>query len=656
MVARRRIVLLVLGVTASSAGPPARAQPTYEHAECPFEPSPRLAGERVECGYLRVPERWDEPGGRTLRIAVAVIRSHSESPRPDPFVYLMGGPGQPALQSLPSRLPGPLLQSLLRERDVVQLDFRGTGYSDPAFCPELDAALRHVLYEGLSSAERQARQQAAMAACRSHMLADGVDLGAYTSAAAARDLAALRTALGYDEWNLYGPSYGSRLALIAMRDAPEGLRSVILASTIPPNAAEQPITNFQRALGLVFATCAADPACAADYPDLEQRFYDTLDRLAADPLVIAVDDTVAFPTGRMVLDGRSAALAVSQALYPSSVIPYVPLIIRMLERRDGAFFARLADRISDPGSVSRGLFLSVACYERAPYLSAATRRADAARAPRLAPHGELVRLYLESCDAWHEHRAPPAKLAPVHSTIPTLVFAGAFDPITPPEWGRLTAASLPNSHYVETRTGGHVSPVDGCIRRIMQEFLDDPARRPDTACNEARSPMQFVTGVRLTSGVYRLGTAFRGGMPIATVAWLGGTLLVLLSGLVVWPAVWATRRMRRLPAAENGPTILPIATAAAASAAALVFVGVLAWTIAATARTRPLTLAFGVPQPAASAFALPWVVLALGVVSLGLAASAWRHHRWGAVARTHYTLVAIATLSFVVFLGYWQLL
>ncbi len=90
MATRRRIVLLLLGVTASNAGPAVSAQPTYEHTECPFEPSPRLAGERVECGYLRVPERWDVPGGRTLRIAVAVVRSHSASPRPDPFVYLMG--------------------------------------------------------------------------------------------------------------------------------------------------------------------------------------------------------------------------------------------------------------------------------------------------------------------------------------------------------------------------------------------------------------------------------------------------------------------------------------------------------------------------------------------------------------------------------------
>jgi hypothetical protein len=190
----------------------------------------------------------------------------------------------------------------------------------------------------------------------------------------------------------------------------------------------------------------------------------------------------------------------------------------------------------------------------------------------------------------------------------------------------------------------------------MQEFLDDPSRRPDSACDDARSPMQFVTGVRLTSGVYRLATAFRGGQPIATVAWLGATVLIMLSGVIAWPAAWATRRVRQLPAAENGPTILPIATAGVASAAALVFVGVLAWTIAATARTRPLALAFGVPQPAASAFALPWVVLALGIVSLGLAASAWRHHRWSAAARTHYTLVAIATLGFVGFLAYWQLL
>jgi hypothetical protein len=190
----------------------------------------------------------------------------------------------------------------------------------------------------------------------------------------------------------------------------------------------------------------------------------------------------------------------------------------------------------------------------------------------------------------------------------------------------------------------------------MQEFLDDPARRPDTACDDARSPMQFVTGLRLTSGTYRLASAFRGGVPVMTVIWLGSTLLVLLSGLLVWPAAWATRRMRRRPATANGLTIIPIATAGVAGAAALVFVGVLAWTVAATARTTPLALAFGVPKPAASAFALPWVVLALGIVSLGLAASAWRHHRWSTIVRTHYTLVAIATLSFVGFLASWRLL
>ncbi|MDH3290442.1 MAG: alpha/beta hydrolase [Gemmatimonadota bacterium] len=249
----------------------ARAQqppPRFAVSDCPFEGGAWLDSAGIECGYLDVPERRDVRGSRRLRIAVAVVRSTSQSPQPDPVVFLTGGPGYSTLQNTRRLVSGSLWRSLRAERDLVFFDQRGTGYSDPEFCLELNEALRDVLFQGSTAAERHRRVQAAMTECRDLMHAAGVDLGAYHSRSIAGDLADLRVALGYDEWNLYGVSYGTRLALVTMRDAPQGIRSAVLSATIPPNAAEQPLTNYQQALEEVFTRCAADHDCATEYPDL----------------------------------------------------------------------------------------------------------------------------------------------------------------------------------------------------------------------------------------------------------------------------------------------------------------------------------------------------------------------------------------------------
>ena len=310
--ARYIVVALTFGflATGASAGL-AQAQespPRFETAECPFEGGDWLERERIECGYLIVPERRDAESARSLRIAVAVALSTSESPRRDPVVFLTGGPGGSTVGSVRRLVASRLWRSLRAERDLVFVDQRGTGYSEPEFCPELSEAITRMFYEGSPEEERRARVRRAMIECRDRMVASGVDLGAYNSATSARDLAELRVALGYDEWNFYGASYGTRLALVTMRDAPQGLRSVILEATIPPNAPEQRLTNYDRALGQLFDACAADPECATDYPDLERRFYAMLDELEENPLIVATQNKSAFPGGRIIVDGDGAAI------------------------------------------------------------------------------------------------------------------------------------------------------------------------------------------------------------------------------------------------------------------------------------------------------------------------------------------------------------
>lgn len=651
---------LILGSFAAVSAGAVQVQqspPRLESAECPFR-GEWVQREGVECSYLIVPERRDASGSRTLRIAAAVVRSTSDSPKPDPVVFLTGGPGGSSLRALRQRLAGRLWRELRAERDLVFLDVRGTGYSEPEFCPELSAALYQLSFEALPETERRQRSRQAMIECRDEMIASGVDLGAYHSAIAARDLADLRIALGYDEWNLYGASYGTRLALVTMRDAPQGIRSVILEAVIPPNAPEQRLTNYDRALRLLFDACTAEPECAADYPDLELRFYAMLDDLERDPLVIAMPRSAVFPTGQVTFGGDAATAAIWEALYRAYQIPLIPLVIRVFEARNRDALRTLLDVLAErgPPGLSRGLYLSVECYERAPYLTPEAVAADAERAPRLVAYGDLFRALLEDCDAWHEFRASPAELAPAASEIPTLILTGSFDPVTPPEWGRLAAETLHNSYYVEARTGGHGTPNDACIRQITRDFLTAPNTPPKTDCNEARAPVKFITDVYINPGIYRASTALRSHPAPVIIVWLGLTVLILLSALLGWPVASLIRHLRKRRSAATGLAVTARWVAGAAALVAIAFLFALAWTIQRTARSSPFILAFGLPGTAAPLFLLPWVALVLGLVAVTLAVAAWRRRWWGIVSRTHYTLVSLASLSFFALLAYWRLL
>ncbi|MCB9451296.1 MAG: alpha/beta fold hydrolase [Anaerolineaceae bacterium] len=235
----------------------------FAETDCPFEvPS----GVRVTCGTLTVPENRQTDNGATIQLAVAVIDARSGNPLPDPIFYLEGGPGGSALAGVDSWFNSPYGE----ERDIVVFDQRGTGFSEPSLnCPEMDTD---------DSTD-------AVEACRDRLLAEGVDLTAYNSRENAADVEALRLALGYDQINLYGISYGTRLALTVMRDQPQGIRAVVIDSVYPPNIDTNynVTTDTYQLISMMFADCAAQPDCAGAFPDLEARFYDQLDAIADNP-------------------------------------------------------------------------------------------------------------------------------------------------------------------------------------------------------------------------------------------------------------------------------------------------------------------------------------------------------------------------------------
>ena len=338
-VRRTSILIITLIIVLSLAWPlTASAQaavPRFGAAPCPFEVPPNVA-----CGYLVVPENRSQPDSRAIRLAVAIIKSHAEHPAPDPMVYLEGGPGGSAFRWLSDWFDVPFLD----KRDFIVLEQRGTFFSEPALdCPEIDEAF----YQNLALVENRAAEDARLVGaakqCRDRLVNSGINLAGYNSAASAADLADLRQALGYTEWNLYAISYGTRLALTTLRDHPEGIRSVILDSTYPPQAGgyTEVIPGAAQSFKRLFESCAAAPRCRAAYPNLETTLYELVERTNANPIHATVPHPLTGEPMHLLLSGDDLMAGFFVSLYDAGTIPYLPFVISQLHQGNSNILAPL---------------------------------------------------------------------------------------------------------------------------------------------------------------------------------------------------------------------------------------------------------------------------------------------------------------------------
>ncbi|MFZ0545433.1 MAG: alpha/beta fold hydrolase, partial [Candidatus Promineifilaceae bacterium] len=272
---------------------------TYEASDCPFEiPN----GYDIECGYLTVPENRTSADSAQIELAVATVYAANQEAAANnpPVVYLAGGPGGSALDDFVAD-PESWNYPFLETRDLILIDQRGTGHSLPTLdCPEFQTAADNENPDEL---------------CYDRLVNEGIDLTGYNTPENAADIADLREALGYPEWDLLGISYGTRLALEVMRNHPQGIRAVILDSVFPPNA-DTPVDEIYSvtdALAQLYADCDRDDYCRETYPDLEAVFLDTVQRLNDDQTAEIYGDDLVF--------------ALSNAFSDTSLIPLIPYVI-----------------------------------------------------------------------------------------------------------------------------------------------------------------------------------------------------------------------------------------------------------------------------------------------------------------------------------------
>jgi len=439
--------LLVALATAGAAAP----QP------CP----PPLAKAHARCETVTVAENPAKPAGRTIALNVVVVPAVKKKSGEPPMFHLEGGPGVAGTNAA-EFYAGP--GSLYREhRDVVLIDQRGTGKSNPLRCPELEKLGPLVEMYPLDEVK----------ACR-EALEKSADLTQYSTERAADDIEAVRRALGYEKIDLWGLSYGTRLAQVYMKRYPSHVRRVLLAGFVPL-AYRTPLShaiNAQRVLDLLFYKCERDAECAAKYPQLRDDWSSMMTSAKA----------AAVPAGPFAEAVRNLmGTAASQRKLPSDIHAAHEGHLDQIEKR----FA------PDTSQFAQGEYFSVVCSE-------ATLRIREGDVPTMTAGtflGEYrVRQELNACANWTKYDIAPSFYDPPKSGS-VLVMSGEMDATAPPDWAYEFCTKLPHCRVLLFPDLGH-GPFDldqwqhgECWDTIAARFL--ATGRVDDGCLKGMKPPAF---------------------------------------------------------------------------------------------------------------------------------------------------------------------
>lgn len=501
--------ILLTGLLAAPASaqeePPAGAAGTvartvgdarFEPGPCPKTPVPIAALQGARCGTLTVPENRAEADSREITLGVAIVPAAADSPKPDPIVWLAGGPGDDAVGEAKMAIDG----GLNRDRDVIFMSQRGTYSADPVLtCRTIDEFNARVVGLVYDTPATEREHVAATRSCRDQLADRGADLGAYNDIESAADYADLRRTLNIPQWNVYGISYGTHLALVYMRDHPEGIRSVGIDGILPPSKAGSALTWSSARQGFdgLFKACAEQPDCNRRYPNLSATFDRLVRQLEAEPVTTTVTPPGSPNPVKVVLDGGALVNWLTSATH---VAPQVPRALDELAHgKPQRIAGQWASGKTDPqtfGRISHGLAYGVFCSEWVPYETEAEALRGGQAAFPTFPRSVLAQapqltFLREDCAAWDVPAAPRSIRDVTRSDIPTLALSGGFDSQTGADNGPYVARTLPRATVVTVPYEPHVVfATSKCAQSITLSFFDTPTA-PDTDCLKGLKPPKF---------------------------------------------------------------------------------------------------------------------------------------------------------------------
>ncbi len=438
------------------------------------------------CGTYEVYEDRAARAGRTISLNVVVIPALSATPASDPVFWLEGGPGGAATQAA-----GPVSRQYLRglrhDRDLVFVDERGTGKSNPLKCDDvgedpanLDRYFGKLFPSGLIRACREKLEPIA-------------DLKLYTTSIAMDDLDDVRNALGYTTITLAGASYGTLSAQVYMRQHPGRVRSAFLVGIVTPGfKLPLPFAQAaQNALARLFVDCTSEQACRTAFPKLQEEFDAVLARFDRGPMDVEMVDPATRQLRPVRLERESYVEHLRALLYSTTAARFIPLVVHQAFLNSFLPFQAMATRYNLGGpSTSRGMYFSVTCSESTPFI---TEQEIVAGTRGTFVGDRRVRAHIAACRGWPRGDVPRNFLDPVRSEIPVVMFSGDADGSTPPWIAEAAVKLLPNGRQIEALHTGH--QIDGpCTWDLMQAFIRHPSvQQLDAACVEKAQRPPFAT-------------------------------------------------------------------------------------------------------------------------------------------------------------------
>lgn len=460
------------------AAPDANA---LELRDCRISAGPAFPGIKARCGRLSRPLDPDNPESGTIELKVAVVAALNLEPEPDPIVPLAGGPGQGAISFYSAQQPA--FEHVRRNRDILLVDQRGTGES-----ARLDCAIDEDLVEGRYSVA------ATIEAADECLQSLPYDPAFFTTSVAVQDLEAVREALGYSRLNLYGVSYGSRVAQHYARRYPEAVRTIVLDGVVPPQLALGPdiAIEAQQALDRIFDRCAEDAHCSERFPDIAATFDRLKSKLATKPARIRAADPLTGHYESVEFGGNELAAALRLLTYHPNTIAMIPLLVAEAEagnyRPLVAQFRMNMSELSD--AIALGMHNAVMCSEDAPYYDDARVDRDALASTYIGP--VQLEALTAICSVWPTGPIDPDFKQPLDTRAPVLLLSGSADPVTPPEYADMAAVALKRAWLLTMPDQGHGQLSVGCTPRLIERFVSNAGLDDvDTSCRARSFVMPF---------------------------------------------------------------------------------------------------------------------------------------------------------------------
>ena len=468
------LIVIAVCTAPSSRAAAQQTVPRFERSACDFEPAPVLPRDLVrECGHLVVLENRARPNGRTYRLAVVIYKAREPDGSP-PLLLLHGGPGGNGGTRFPWR---ELTFPLARKRDIIAFDMRGVSASEPRLCRSFVADATPA-FQLATRPEWEAGHRDAVRACVATLDTQGIDRTAFGADTNAADAIDLRRALGHAKWDVYGVSYGGLVVQELLQLDSAGLNSAAIVSS-PVQGTEYAATwalHYQERLERIFAACAAQPTCHAAFPTLEQDFYTLYDEFNTKPVEYRMPG--AAPPRTVLLNGERFLMELRRETGGPPSIARVPLLIHELRRgnRAAAIDRLMGGRELQPWDAIGRI---VQCNE----YGATYRRAVAAILPQLRPPFRTVADdFREHCDVWLPQPSRQADTARIASDVPTLILHGEYDPLDLLATQRQMMTKLTRAYAFTFPGEGHAGTPIGCHGSIVQQFLENPRRAPDSSC------------------------------------------------------------------------------------------------------------------------------------------------------------------------------